>query len=253
MFAIERRRKIISLLEEQSSVMVPELGKFFKVTEETIRRDLEKLEKDGLLKRTHGGAVAIENTNIELPIKIREITNIENKKNIAAKVSELIEDGDTIALDSSTTSLQVAKFIKSKKRITVITNAINIVYELSNASDFTVICIGGNLRVKSMSFVGHLAEESIEKYNVDKAIVSCKGIHLEKGVTESNEAEAEVKKSMIEAADKVYLLADSSKFNKISFVNMIKIEEVDTIFTEKKFSDEWEQLLERKNVKTSYC
>lgn len=253
MFAIERRRKIISLLEEKNSVTVLELSKIFNITEETVRRDLEKLEKEGLLKRTYGGAVAIENTNMELPLKIREVTNIDNKHNIGLKVSDYIEDGDTIALDSSTTALQVAKQIKSKKRMTVITNAISVVYELSDAKDTTVISTGGTLRPSTMGFVGHLAEESIKKYNVDKAVISCKGIDMERGVTESNEAEAEVKKAMIDAADKVFLLADSTKFNKISFVKMLKFEVIDAIFTDKKLTEEWEQLISSKNIKLIYC
>lgn len=253
MFAIERRRKIISILEERSSVMVPELSKIFDVTEETVRRDLEKLEMEGLLKRTYGGAVAVESTNMELPLKIREVTNIENKQSIGIKVAGFIEDGNTIALDSSTTALQVAKHIKSKRRITVITNSMNIVYELSNAKDCMVISTGGNLRPSSMGFVGRLAEESIKKFNVDKAIISCKGVHMDREVTESNEAEAEVKKAMVEAADKVFLLVDSTKFNRISFVNMLKLEQVGTIFTDKKLNEEWEQLLSERNVELVYC
>lgn len=253
MFAIERRRKIISLLEEKNSVMVPELSKTFHITEETIRRDLEKLEKEGLLKRTHGGAVAAENTNMELPLKIREVTNTDNKQAIGIRVAEFIEDGDTIAMDSSTTALQVAKHIKSKKRITVITNSMNIVYELANVKDIAVISTGGNLRQSSMGFVGHLTEESIKKYNVDKAIISCKGVDIGREVTESNEAEAQVKRTMVEAADKVFLLVDSTKFNKISFVNMLRFEQIDTIVTDKKLSEEWEQHVASKNIRLIYC
>lgn len=252
MLAIERRRKIISFLEEKSSVTVTELSRIFNITEETVRRDLEKLENEGLLKRTYGGAVAVENTNIELPFKIREVTNIEGKQLIGRTAAEYVNDGDTIALDSSTTALQVAKNIKNKKRITVITNSMNVAYELSGVKDFTVISTGGTLRPGSMSFVGRLAEEAIKKYNVDKAIISCKGIHLDRGITESNEAEAEVKKAMAEAADKVYLLIDSTKFNKISFVKMLGFEDIDILITDKELAGAWQHIGENENLKIIY-
>jgi DeoR/GlpR family transcriptional regulator of sugar metabolism len=253
MLAIERRRKIISLLEESNSVLVLELSKTFNVTEETIRRDLEKLEKEGLLKRTHGGAVISDNINLELPLKVREVTNIEGKRAIGIKVSEYINDGDTIMLDSSTTALQVAQKIKDKRKITVITNSINVVTELSTSKDCKVISTGGILRENSMSFVGHMTEDSIKNYNVDIAVIACKGIDMNRGITESNEMEAEVKKAMVEAAEKVFLLADYTKFNKISFLKMLKLDKVDTIFTDKPLGEEWESFLQNKNIKLVYC
>jgi DeoR/GlpR family transcriptional regulator of sugar metabolism len=253
MLAIERRRKIISLLEESNSVLVPELSKVFNVTEETIRRDLEKLEKEGLLKRTHGGAVINDSINLDLPLKVREVTNIEGKRAIGIKVAEYINDGDTIMLDSSTTALQVAQRIKDKRKITVITNSINVVMELSTAKDCKVISTGGILRQSSMSFIGHVVEESIKNYNVDIAVVACKGVDMAKGITESNEMEVEIKKSMVEAAEKVFLLADYTKFNKISFLKMLKLDNVDTVFTDRPLGEEWEQFLSNKNIKLVYC
>lgn len=253
MLAIERRRKIISFLEEKNSVLVPELSKFFDVTEETVRRDLEKLEKDGFLKRTYGGAVINESINSELPLKVREVTNIEGKSAIGAKVAEYIKDGDTIMLDSSTTALKVAEKIKNKKKITVITNSVKVVSELSNARDCQVISTGGSLREGSVSFVGHLAEKSIQNFNVDKAIICCKGIDMNKGITDSNEMEAEVKKAMLGAAEKSFLLVDYTKFNKVSFIKILKPEQIDTIFTDRKLTEEWEQYLINKNIKFVYC
>lgn len=253
MLAIERKRKIISLLEERNSVLVPELSKIFSVTEETVRRDLEKLEVDGFLKRTYGGAVINDSINTELPLKIREGTNIEGKQAIGIKVAEYIKDGHTIMLDSSTTALQVAKRIKDKRKITVITNSVKVVSELARARDCKVISTGGTLREKSMSFVGHLTEASIRNFNVDVAIISCKGLDTEKGITESNEMEAEVKNAMIKASDKTFLVVDYTKFNKISFIKMLIMENVDMIFTDKKLTDEWEQFIANKNVELVYC
>lgn len=253
MLAIERRRKIISLVEERNSVLVPELSKIFDVTEETVRRDLEKLEIEGFLKRTYGGAVINDSINAELPLKIREVTNIEGKQSIGLKVAEYIKDGSTIMLDSSTTALQVAAKIKDKRKITVITNSVKVISELANAKGCKVISTGGNLRESSMSFVGHLTENSIKNFNVDISIICCKGIDLIKGITESNDMEAEVKKVMIQAADKTFLVADYTKFNKVSFIKMLKVENVNSIFTDRKLPEEWEQFLLNKNVELIYC
>lgn len=253
MLAIERRRKIISLLEERNSVLVPELSKIFNVTEETVRRDLEKLEVEGLLKRTYGGAVINDSINSELPLKIREGTNIEGKQAIGIKVAEYIKDGDTIMLDSSTTALKVAEQIKDKKKITVITNSVNVVTELSNARDCKIISTGGNLRENAMSFVGHLTENSIRNFNVDLAVICCKGLDLQREITESNDMEAEVKKAMLKAADKTFLVVDYTKFNKVSFIKMLKFEDIDCIFTDRKLSEEWEQTLSNRNVELVYC
>lgn len=253
MLAIERRRKIISLLEERNSVLVPELSKIFNVTEETVRRDLEKLEKDGFLKRTYGGAVINDSIHTELPLKIREGTNIDGKTAIGMKAAEYIKDGDTIMLDSSSTALQVAERIKEKRKITVITNSVKVVSELAGVKDCMVISTGGNLRVNAMSFVGHQAVYSIRNFNVDIAIVCCKGIDMERGITESNDMEAEVKKAMMRAAEKTFLVADYTKFNKVSFVNMLKLDDVDMIFTDKKLPEEWEQYIYSKNVELVYC
>lgn len=253
MLAIERKRKIISLLEEQNSVLVPELSKIFNITEETVRRDLEKLESEGLLKRTHGGAVINDSITTDLPLKIREVTNIEGKRNIGIKVGEYIKDGDTIMLDSSSTALQIAERIKDKRKITVITNSVKVVSELAGAKDCNVISTGGNLRGNAMSFVGHLAENTIKNFNVDVAIICCKGVDMEKGITESNEMEAEIKKAMISAADKTFMVVDYTKFNKVSFVKMLKLEQVDKIFTDRKLSEDWEQLLSNKNIELIYC
>ncbi|MBU3112769.1 DeoR/GlpR family DNA-binding transcription regulator [Clostridium lacusfryxellense] len=252
MLAIERKRKIISLLEERNSVLVPELSKIFSVTEETVRRDLEKLEAEGFLKRTYGGAVINDSINSELPLKIREVTNIDGKRCIGIKVAEYINDGHTIMLDSSTTALQVAERIKHKKRITVITNSVKVVSELASAKDCKVISTGGTLREKSMSFVGHLTEDSISNFNVDVSIICCKGVDIEKGITESNDVEAEVKKAMTRAADKTFLVVDYTKFNKVSFIKMLKLEDVDMIFTDRKLSQEWEQFIASKNVELVY-
>lgn len=253
MLAVERRKRIMEMIKEKNSVLVTELSKFFSVTEETIRRDLEKLEKEGLLKRTYGGAVLHESTNVELPFNIRVGTNPEGKKVIGIKAAEFIEDGDSIILDSSSTALQVAKNIKDKSRITVITNSEKVILELSNAADCKVISTGGTLKANSMSLVGHWAEKAIQNYNVDKAVISCAGASLSKGFTDSNELEAEVKKAMINSSAKVFLVIDSTKFDKVSFIKTADFKNIDYIFTDKKLSEQWEKQIEENKIKLIYA
>ncbi|AZT90937.1 DeoR/GlpR transcriptional regulator [Caldicellulosiruptor changbaiensis] len=253
MLAIERRQKIMAMLNENKSVLVPELAKLFNVTEETIRRDLEKLEKEGLLKRTYGGAVLVENYNVDIPFEFRNATNIEGKKQIALTLIKYIEDGDTLVMDSSTSALQVAKLLKTKKKITVITNSEQIVNELKVFEDIKVISTGGTLRNRSLSLVGPIAENTLKSLNANKAIISCKGFDIEKGFTESNELEAQVKKMMIEIADQVYMIADHTKMNKTALVNIATLDDVDFIFTDKVLPPSQENAIREKNVEIVYC
>lgn len=253
MLAIERRNNILELVQEQKSVMVTDLGTRFNVTEETIRRDLEKLEKEGMIKRTYGGAVIKDSTQSDLPFKVRETKNMEGKVRIGAKVAEFIEDGDSIMLDSSSTALYVAKSIKNKKRLTVITNCYNIVLELSGSKDFRIICTGGTLNANAMSFVGHSAENFVQGYNADKAIISCNGMDIDKGITDSNEMEAEVKKSMAGASKQNFLAVDSTKFSKVSFIRLMDFNQVDYIVTDKTLSAEWEKMLKNKGIEIVYA
>ncbi|ADQ46657.1 transcriptional regulator, DeoR family [Caldicellulosiruptor kronotskyensis 2002] len=254
MLAIERRQKIMAMLNENKSVLVPELAKLFNVTEETIRRDLEKLEKEGLLKRTYGGAVLVENYNVDIPFEFRNVTNIEGKKQIALSLIKYIEDGDTLVMDSSTSALQVAKLLKTKKKITVITNSEQIISELKVFEDtIKVISTGGTLRNKSLSLVGPIAEQTLRSLNANKAIISCKGFDIEKGFTESNELEAQVKKLMIEIADKVYMIVDHTKMNKTALVNIATLDDVDFIFTDKILPPSQENAIREKNVEIVYC
>lgn len=252
MLAIDRRNEILQIVEVQQSIKVPELSKRFNVTEETIRRDLEKLEKDGHVKRTYGGAVLNNSTNADLSVNIREVTNVEGKEKISLKVADFIEDGDTLMLDSSTTALYVAKAIRNKQNITVITNSLKIHNELANSKNCEVISTGGVLKSSSLSFVGHWAEAALQNYYVNKAVMSCKGIDIEKGITEPNEMEAQIKNKMIHSAGKVLLAVDSTKFQKKSFVRFTSFDEVDILITEKNLPDQWEEVLQSNHVEIVY-
>jgi DeoR/GlpR family transcriptional regulator of sugar metabolism len=247
MLAIDRRKKILEIINEEESVKVLDLSNQFKVTLETIRRDLEKLEKEGYIKRSYGGAILNKSTNEDISINIREATNKEDKNLIGKAVADLINDGDTIMMDSSTTALYVSKYLKDKK-ITIITNALKIPMVLAGNSNIQIISTGGTLKSSSLSFVGHWAESSIEKYYVNKTIIGCKAINLEHGIMEPHQLETEVKKKMIKTSEKVILAVDSSKFDKKSFIKAYNLDQVDTIVTDKKLSTKWMEALRDYNV-----
>jgi DeoR/GlpR family transcriptional regulator of sugar metabolism len=235
MLLLDRHLKIIQIIAIKGSVKVSELSKEFGVTEETIRRDLEKLEKEGYLKRTHGGAVCLEaDVYNEVPYQIRSVRNVKEKKLIGEVAAGMIEPGDVIILDASTTALQVASIIKKNglKDVTVLTNAINVALKLANQPKITLICTGGILREQSLSFVGPLAEKNLQNYYVKKAFISCKGVSLAAGLTDADELQAKLKSEMIKISQKVYLLADHDKFEKTAFAPVAPITAVYNLITD---------------------
>ena len=160
----------------------------------------------------------------------------------------MIKDGDYIMLDSSTTALYVIKNILDRKRITLITNSVEILIELCNKPDWTVISTGGNLKEGGLSLVGYQAERMVEGYHVDLAVCSCKGIDAEAGITDSNERDAQMKKAIFGSAKKKILVVDSSKFNKTSFVRICDVKDVNVIATNEDPGEDWKKTIEQQGV-----
>ncbi|MEY8332038.1 DeoR/GlpR family DNA-binding transcription regulator [Lachnospiraceae bacterium 47-T17] len=252
MLAAERRNEILSILKEEGRVIVADLSKKYDVTEETIRRDLEKLENDGYAERTYGGAVLRGSEKDEVPFLMRKRENVEAKMRIATALSQMINDGDRIMLDASTTALFVAKQIRDKKNITVITNSIEILLELSDMPDWKVLSTGGSLKGRALSLLGYQAERMVDGFFVDKAILSCKGVDLQKGFTDSNELDAGIKKQMLGSATKRIMAVDNAKFDHLSFTQVVDFSGIDLLATDKKLSDEWEARLMQSDVEILY-
>ncbi|MCM3671900.1 DeoR/GlpR family DNA-binding transcription regulator [Mesobacillus maritimus] len=232
----ERQQGIVDTIETNGSVRVSQLSKEYHVSEETIRRDLEKLEMDGFVNRIHGGAVRkVSHEGMEIPVIKRQETNIKEKEMIAKKAASYVEDGDIIAIDASTTGLQMTKYLKGKM-LTVITNSIPVTLGLIQEEDIQVILIGGYAKGHSMSLVGNFAERVIQDYHVDKFFFSCMGVDFRRGVSEAHEAQALVKKQIFNISEKLYLLADHSKFGQKSLVRLCGLKEVDYLVTDKKVS-----------------
>ena len=253
MLAAERRNEILAQLREEGKVIVADLSKKYDVTEETIRRDLEKIERDGFAERTYGGAVLKENDREDLPFLVRKRANVEAKKKIAVTISEMIEDGERIMLDASTTALFVAKQIRYKKNITVITNSIEILLELADVKGWKLLSTGGSLRADALALVGYQAERMVDEFFVDKAIISCKGVDYQKGCTDSNELEAGIKKQMLASATTKILAVDSGKFGRLSFTKIVDFARIDMIVTDYQMNEEWSEKMQDCNVKVVNC
>lgn len=248
MLAVERRSKIMSLINERKSVLVQELSDMFGISEETVRRDLAKLEKQGMLVRTYGGAVLPDDSKMEMPVEVREVINPAGKNAIGKRAAEMVNDGDIIVLDASTSALFVAKNIKNKKALTVITNAEKVVLELAGCDDITVISTGGTLRHKSLSYVGRAAENSLRNYCANKVFFSCRGLNINRGLTDSNEQEVDIKKAMINCAEKAILLCDHTKFGKVGFVSTACFEDIDCLITDAPLPEDWQKKIEEAGV-----
>lgn len=254
MLAIERRNEILEKLQTDRRVVVSELSQLYEVSEETIRRDLEKLVNDGYAIKSYGGAVINENFNIELPFNIRKNRNIVGKQHIAELVSRLVKDGDSIMLDASSTAVYIAKTLqeKGRKNLTVITNSIEIIIELFDVQDWTVLSTGGVSREGSFALVGPQTDKMLRTYHVDKAIISCKGIDVSAGMTDSDELHANNKTTMLAAAKEKILAVDSSKFDKIAFTEIGTLDDLTMVITDEKPEERWLQIFKDSRIKCIY-
>ena len=245
----QRREKIFDLIREDGHAKVLELSKIFKVTEVTIRQDLEKLEDEGLVMREHGGAYL---KNISANVQNIELLNNENmseKESIAKKAVELINDGDTIILDSGSTVTEIAKHIAGFKNLTVITNALNIALILGADPEINLILTGGEFKAPTLSLTGQKAADSLEGLHVDKLFLATAGIALKSGLTYPSISDICVKRAMIESADVVYLVADSSKIGKSSFASLGALSLIDYLITDSKINEDYIDIFSRHDIK----
>ena len=254
MLAIERRNEILEKLQTDRRVVVSELSQLYDVSEETIRRDLEKLVNDGYAIKSYGGAVINENVNIELPFNIRKNRNIVGKQHIADLVSKVVKDGDSLMLDASSTAVYIAKTLqeKGKKNLTIITNSIEIIIELFDVQDWTILSTGGASREGSFALVGPQTDKMIRSYHVDKAIISCKGIDAAAGMTDSDELHANNKSTMLAAAKERILAIDSSIFDKIAFTEIGTLDDLTMVITDEKPEERWLQIFKDSGIKCIY-
>ena len=210
MLPLERQSLIVTRLTSAEAVRTTELAAELQVTDETIRKDLEALEKRGELLRIHGGAVKPNQARVELALTERQLHNREAKTAIARAAAQRIKPNDTIFIDASSTALTLTEFLPDF-HLTILTNAHNVISALADRAGYDLICTGGIYEPRSRSYIGLPAESIIRKHNIHRMFFSCNGIHLERGVSETNSRQAAFKERVIECSEDVCLLADSSK------------------------------------------
>ena len=252
MFALERQKLITDKLKADGAVWVSKLSSELGVTEETIRRDLEKLEKKEVLLRTHGGAIPLNENNYEYSLEKRKSEKADVKQRLAVEAVKYIEPGDTIFLDASTTVFYIAKELKGFKNITVITNSLRILDELAG-EEMRVMAIGGLLS-HNQSLVGSMAEHEVEeRFFASKMFFSSRGVTPEAGILESNEQECAIKQKMIKNTTSKFYVCDSAKIGRVGFVRLAHLSEIDCVITSGDVGDDFRAKLLEDDVKLICC
>jgi DeoR/GlpR family transcriptional regulator of sugar metabolism len=245
----ERRRKIIEIVQESGGRSVTDLVGLFGVSEMTIRRDLRDLDREGLLRRVHGGAVSNLGRSYEPPYSIRSTRNDQKKRAIGRVAADLVQDGDSLALDVGTTTIEIALALQGKHNLTIITASLPIANQIvsshSLTSDVRLILTGGIVRPGELSMIGDIAARSYADFHVDKAFIGVGGISFEDGLTEYNLEDAMVKKHLIRNAHQRILVADSSKFERTTFTSIAPLNVINTIITDSDISDDIVESLQR--------
>lgn len=252
MLAAERRSLILEKLQNERKVVVSELSTLFDVSEETIRRDLDRLDREGLAVKSYGGAVLNENTGMDMPFNVRAKRNMKAKQEIASLVAGLVQEGEHLIVDPSTTAVAVVKALKSRKKLTVVTSSIEVLIELADVSGWDVICTGGSLRENYLTLVGPRAADAIRSFRADKAILSCKGLDLEQGVTDAHESLSQIKHAMLQSARQRILVADRTKFGCVAFSRICGLPEIDTVVTDVRPEQRWMDYFAERGIECLY-
>ncbi|KAJ9431831.1 DeoR/GlpR family DNA-binding transcription regulator [Erwinia billingiae] len=245
--AEERQKKIVELLQEELFLDITTLTRRMSVSVATIRRDLDELEQAGLLRRTHGGAVSVNQVAQDPTHATRAVSRLPQKAGIAAEAVRMIAEGDAVLLDAGTTTLEIAKLLAERKDLTVISNGLDIINEMTRAERQNFYSVGGEFTDANRSFRGPLAENFIRQFNVDKLFLNAASVDLERGlICTTTPLNASVEKAMIEVSSRVIVVADYSKFTKSSLSVTTQIDDVDVIITDKgaqgfleKVPDKW--------------
>jgi DeoR family fructose operon transcriptional repressor len=230
-FAEERKQQILAALKRAPAIRAAELGLALGTSLASIRRDLADLERSGLLKRTHGGAISNDLVALEPSLAEKEDQYQAEKAAIGVTAASLVQPGDTIFLDAGSTTRQIARELRRHRNLTVVTNALSVATELA-ASDLEIILTGGQLRRGVLSQVGPIAEQAIAGLHVDKLFLAANGVDLAKGITTPNLIEARTKRTMVDSAREVILVADHSKFGRVTLGRVCGLERLDAIVTD---------------------
>jgi DeoR/GlpR family transcriptional regulator of sugar metabolism len=252
MLSIQRRNEIKSILWAQRSITVSELAKHFHVSRETIRRDFDALSAEGFLVKAYGGAMLKKRVKSEADYEVLSEIFVENKRRIAKKATEFVYPGECIFLDCSTTVMQLAHEIKERS-LTVMTNSLKVLQELVESANIKLISIGGELNLKTYGFGGRLAEQYLSHFHLDKAFISCRALSMQKGLSDKDEEEAWMHRTVIENANAVYVLIDHNKFDKVAFVRICDFDNIAGVITDFELPEEWKEFFNSKNISFYEC
>lgn len=248
MLTEERRKKILFYLKAESSVQVDKLSEDFDVSLATIRRDLAALEREGLLRRVYGGAVSIDKPIAsDDAFKARQFKRMEEKVAIGRLAASLVQQGDTVLLDVGTTTLEVARALKNRSDVTVLTNSLSILNELADSS-LNVYSLSGRMRKGEYSFEGSLVVNALQSFHVSKVFLGCGGYSMEFGLTEPIYENALNRSFFIQQSEDAILVTDSSKFGKNSSVIVENSSRIKTIVTDNGLNEEWRQRLRDRGI-----
>lgn len=246
----ERRRAVLELLNRQGRVVISDLSRTFEVSSVTARADINALSKRNLLVRSHGGAIRKADVPVDFPLDVKESLHHEEKVRIGHAAAALLQEGQTVLLDSGTTTLEVARAIRKRKlsRLTVVTNSLSAASELSGAAEINLIMIGGVLRHISRSFAGPQAQKMISEMRVDHLFLGVDGLEVETGPMTPDILEAELNAAMIRSAREVSIVADSSKIGRSSLSLIAPISSVHRIITDPGISPHHREKLKAKGI-----
>lgn len=247
MFSEERQIQILNLLRENRRVEVKELSKLLKVSEVTIRSDLAKMEKNGLLKRTHGGAILVNEKEIEISYLQQTAVRTEQKKKIARTAAQMIGDHEKIIIGTGSTILQMVSYLEDKKNLTIITPSLPFASQISTFPNVAIIVTGGYYRSSSGILFGPFFRENMEKLFVEKAFIGAKGIN-EDFVTDADMIEAEVSATILARAKTRILLVDSTKVGQAAFATIASTNDIDIMITDEEANPEELEKIARKGV-----
>jgi DeoR/GlpR family transcriptional regulator of sugar metabolism len=245
----ERQKQILSLLTQQGRLSVIEIVKQFSISEATARRDLESLASQGKAQRVHGGVIAVEQAPPELPILEREGEQHEEKARVGHAAASLIADKETIFLGSGTTVLEVARNLRKRKNLTVITNSLPVLNMLAGIEEITVISLGGMLRESELSFIGHITEQALAEIRADKVFMGTRGVSLEHGLTNDYLQETLTDRAIMKSGREVIIVADHTKVNRMSTVLLAPWNSIRTFVTDSKVDKKFVQALKQQGIR----
>lgn len=248
----ERKKKIVSAVNEFGSLSVFELSEKLAMSPATIRRDLNDISEEGLLIRTHGGAMKMDNPALT-SFSGKAGTNEHHKETIGRTAAEFVQDGDAIFLDCGSTVFKMCRYLKNKSRLKVITNSLPILAELIDVPGISINLIGGEIDKQRKAVHGEMAVRHVDQYHANKAFIGVDGISAEKGLTAHSELESTITAAFMRNTDEVFLLCDSSKIGKDSYIRFGSLSMIKTLITDKELDTENQNKLQTQGMELLTC